>query len=209
MKQVKVTPPDWDLEQLQRFDYLIGADEVGRGPVAGPIYAAAVRMQMSDIMNFMGRVTDSKAMTEKQRLMAFPLCQQCTHSITWRPAAFINQHGIQPANEQIFVEAIQALLLPDTLVVVDGTIKLGMSCTMLVLPRAETISLTVAIASVLAKVTRDSYMAQVHLLYPQYDWGQNKGYGTPKHIAGLRQHGVTPEHRTMFVNTLLSTSKKT
>jgi len=137
-------------------------------------------MSREQIASFSGVVTDSKQMTERQREAMFALCLECPHHLAQRDAAFINQHGIQRPTP-----TYSSRQSGDACAKHAGrhrrTLSLDLPCDSVTLTKAESTSITVAIASVLAKVMRDRRMAELHKIHPHYDWEKNKGYGTPRH----------------------------
>jgi ribonuclease HII len=192
---------------------ICGLDEAGRGPLAGPLVAAAVVLPkdftfgkvMPDL-----RLNDSKKMNEKLREAAVPAIQQ--HALRVETAMIdvddINEKGIGWANKAIFCRLIE--LVAADLYVVDGNLNLEYELSAArwqrtqVLVQADTQVLAVMAASVIAKTTRDAYMRKLHLLYPDYHWLNNKGYGTRQHVEAIWQFGVTPYHRQQFVRTALA-----
>lgn len=189
---------------------VLGLDEVGRGAFAGPLVAAAV-MLPADVQYQLGKhallLRDSKTLNRTEReLMAERIAElaQTVRTVTISTAE-INEHGVGWANREAFRRLIEAIEAPAY--VVDGRVAPPVSAArasqVLVLPRADATVRAVAAASIVAKVSRDRLMRELHERWPLYGWTRNVGYGTPQHIAAIERYGTTPEHRTAFVRTAL------
>jgi ribonuclease HII len=186
-------------------------DEAGRGPLAGPLVAAAVILAPGfdparEFPNL--QLRDSKQMTYLQREQAFTLIKAKAqfYHVTQIEVAEINAYGIGWANRAIFERMIAAI--DADFFIVDGNLKLDVPVTrwgrVESRIRADESVAAVSAASVLAKVTRDRLMETLHERYPAYGWDRNKGYGTPGHIKALREIGPCPQHRVQFCQTALS-----
>lgn len=190
---------------------LCGMDEAGRGPFAGPLVAAAVIFPPTFVFAEAFPklpLRDSKKLSMRQREVLIE--KIISAALTWKvekiTVAEINELGLGWANRAVFERLIGAL--EADLYIVDGNLKLAdvgekrpkVRCVV----RADETDQTVSAASVIAKVTRDRIMHELHREYPQYGWIHNHGYGTPDHIAALRRYGATPHHRVQFVTTALS-----
>lgn len=174
-----------------------GVDEVGRGPLAGPVVTAAVVLKYDCELP---GVRDSKLMTDAARRRLLPLIiEQCvSFGVGIVEAAEIDRLNILQAT---FAAMRKSLDQVDAqAVIVDGSQSIP-NCTLTqqVLPKADNISLSVAAASVIAKVTRDDIMLNLDALYPQYGFGKHKGYATATHFAALDEHGPSPVHRNSFL----------
>ncbi len=193
-------------EALEAFDrrfirpgvtHLAGVDEVGRGALAGPVMAAAVVLPPDS--GLVG-VKDSKKLSEESREVFYSLiCDKALAvGIGIGTRELIDRDNILNATLFAMAEAIKKLDVKPDVVIVDGreTVK----CTAPVIPvvRGDDQSLSIAAASIVAKVTRDRLMRQLHETYPVYNFLKNKGYGTREHLNAISQHGVIPEHRTSF-----------
>ncbi|HVO44290.1 MAG TPA: ribonuclease HII [Aggregatilineales bacterium] len=188
-----------------------GLDEVGRGPLAGPLMAAAVIFPPGFVFTEAYpdlAFRDSKQLSRRQRdrvIQAIRDTAQCT-LVETIPVPEINLMGIGWANRVIFERLIMAV--DADRYVVDGRLKLSNLGRRA--PRVESkihadqIHQAVMAASILAKVERDRLMEKLHAEFPVYGWDHNRGYGTPAHIAALRAYGPCPYHRTQFVTTALS-----
>ena len=179
---------------------ICGIDEVGRGPLAGPVMAAAVIIpEESRGLEFWAQITDSKKLSAKKREMLFPLIQQ--HTI-WGlgecSAAKIDDLNIHRATLLAMKRAFDALhTMPDQ-ALVDGKFCPDIPCPAEAVIKGDNKHLEIAAASILAKVTRDALMKKLHEEFPHYGWNTNAGYGSQKHRDAILQHGITPHHRKSF-----------
>ena len=182
---------------------IAGLDEAGRGALAGPVVAAAVVFPPSsaDLLKQLSEVNDSKQLSAKKRAELFQIIQDTalTFGIGSKPACFVDRHGIIASTKQAMLDALQELSPPAEYLLIDGRIRLPRSP----LPqrsiiRGDSKSLSIAAASILAKVTRDKVMITLDAQYPEYGFAQHKGYGTVRHREALQQLGPTPEHRRTF-----------
>lgn len=196
----KQTVPHLEIEQsLKASGYALvaGVDEVGRGPLAGPVVTAAVVLKEGCSLP---GVRDSKLLTDaKRRLLVPEIIAQCeSYGVGIVDAAEIDRVNISQAT---FSAMRQSLKLVDAqAVIVDGSLSIP-DCDLYqhVLPKADNISLSVAAASVIAKVTRDDLMDGYDRSYPQYGFGSHKGYGSAAHFAALDKHGPCVIHRESFL----------
>ena len=185
------------------FVRVCGCDEAGAGPLAGPVYAAAVILaQGADIPG----LNDSKKLTEKKREALFPLIQQS--ALAWSVARVeaeeIDRTDILSARIRAMQLAIEGLSLRPDFALIDGNRDHGRSAAITVphwcVVKGDSISPSIAAASILAKVSRDRYVCRVlDPLYPQYQFARHKGYGTKLHYAMLDRYGPCPEHRMSFL----------
>lgn len=182
---------------------IAGVDEAGRGALAGPVVAAAVILPLHDVANLarLTQVNDSKQLTSNQRETLFALIQEM--ALTWGvgqvEAREIDQMGILPATKEAMRQAIMALNPAAGFVLVDGNVRLkNVAIPQQTIIRGDQLSLTVAAASIIAKVTRDRIMISQAKQYPAYQFEQHKGYGTPQHLNLLVQHGPSTIHRYSF-----------
>lgn len=180
-----------------------GIDEAGRGALAGPVVAAAVILPLRDPQKLrqLTPLNDSKQLTARQRDRCYDLI--LAHAVAWGvgsvPADVIDAIGILPATRQAMIAAVRQLSPAPTCLLIDGPLPLRQ----LALPqraiiRGDSHSLSIAAASILAKVSRDRAMQTLDSQYPLYGLAQHKGYGTPAHQAALAAHGPTPIHRHTF-----------
>ena len=175
--------------------YIVGVDEVGRGPLAGPVTAAAVRL---DPANLPLGLRDSKAMTATARDRMFDwLLEHATVSIAHATVEEIDQINILRASHLAMERAIAAL--PTDYALIDGNmIPRGLTCPAAAIIKGDAKSLSIAAASVVAKVTRDRLMVDLAQQHPQYGWDRNMGYPTKTHLQALLDFGITPFHRRSF-----------
>jgi ribonuclease HII len=182
----------WDVSGL-----IAGVDEAGRGPLAGPVLAAAVILD--DRQPIRG-LADSKKLSAKRRealfdeIRAKALC--C--SIAQSSVEEIDTLNILQATLLAMRRAVMGLRLPPKLVLVDGNRLPVLEIRAEAIVKGDATVPSISAASILAKVSRDRWCADYHQLFPQYGFDQHKGYGTADHLAALRQHGPCPEHRRTF-----------
>lgn len=174
-----------------------GVDEAGRGPLAGPVVAAAVIL---DDQRPIRGLADSKTLTALQRerlhdqIMAQALC--C--SIAQASVEEIDTHNILQATMLAMRRAVEGLRLKPVKVLVDGNRLPTLSILAEAIVKGDARIPAISAASILAKVHRDRWCEQFHLEYPQYGFAGHKGYGTAEHLAALRKHGACPQHRRSF-----------
>lgn len=182
----------WDDEGL-----IAGVDEAGRGPLAGPVVAAAVIL---DPEQPIAGLNDSKVLSEsaRERLFDEIMARAICSSLGQASVEEIDRLNILQASLLAMRRAVLGLRLPPRLVLVDGNRipVLPMRCEALV--RGDALVPAISAASIVAKVTRDRWCLRYHQSYPDYGFAQHKGYGTPQHLAALQAHGACPEHRRSF-----------
>jgi len=180
----------------QGYRMVAGVDEAGRGPWAGPVVAAAVVFQGRRIPR---GLDDSKKLTAMAREVAYgKIMTRALVGIGIADVATIDRINILQATLQAMRDAIRALpCLPD-LALVDGNRAPELDCAVRTMVEGDALSVSVAAASIIAKVTRDRIMCALEETCPGYDFRQNKGYGTPEHRAALERLGVSPHHRLSF-----------
>ena len=179
---------------------IAGTDEAGRGPLAGPVVAAAVIIPQNFPENLAKAINDSKQLSEKKRELLFPqIIECCIHGIAECSAQEIDRINILQASLLAMKRAVGLLNQQPHVVLVDGN-KSPAIPNMKNIPivKGDSKSLSIAAASILAKVTRDRLMKQLHEAFPHYGWEHNAGYPTQEHIAALAIHGITPHHRQSF-----------
>ena len=194
------------LSQLGQVS-IAGVDEVGRGPLAGPVVAAAVIFPQGV---FIPGVTDSKKLTPQKRELLFPLIKAKALSIglgLLSPKE-IDRINILQASLKAMEEAISRLKVKPDLVLVDGNRPLTLSCRQECLIQGDSRSHAVGAASIVAKVVRDKLMESWHPRFPQYNFFKNKGYGTAEHLLALKKYGVCPLHRLSFKGTISDEIRK-
>ena len=174
-----------------------GVDEAGRGPLAGPVVAAAVIL---DRKRFPKGLNDSKQLDEDTREELFPLIMQMAVAVGVGEASVgeIDLVNIRQATHLAMARAVRALQVPAVFALVDGNDAPALPCKCDTLVDGDARSVSIAAASIIAKVTRDRMMRRLHEEHPGYNWVRNKGYGTPEHYAGLKTCGVSIHHRRSF-----------
>ena len=185
------------------YALIVGVDEAGRGPLAGPVTAAAVALKRS---RFKNRIDDSKKLTASQRERAFKeIVEKCLFGIGMIDARMIDSVNIAVATRLAMEKAVSALinkLIPsqrnDIHILVDGQIKLVTHLPFTNIIRGDSKSKSIACASIIAKVTRDRIMSSYDKIYPQYGFLEHKGYGTEMHRLALQKLGPCPIHRIHF-----------
>lgn len=188
----------YEKELLEKgFKYICGVDEVGRGPLAGPVVCAAVIMPYDDIID---GVDDSKKLTAKKRekLSQEILKKAVACHISLIEPQIIDEINILEATKLCMKNAVEGLSLKPDFVITDGNMTLDISMPQMSIVKGDAKSYTIGCASIVAKVYRDKLMDELAEIYPQYDLASNKGYGTKKHIDGIKQFGITPIHRKSF-----------
>lgn len=182
----------------QHYRMLAGTDEAGRGPLCGPVYAAAVVLHPERPID---ELNDSKKLSAARRTLLFDVIQE--QALTWAiaacTAAEIDQYNILQASHIAMVRAIRALSVKPEHVLVDGNLlprTLQLPATAVI--KGDGRHSAIAAASVLAKVARDRYMADLCARFPGYGFSHNQGYPTPEHLIAIRAQGICPEHRRTF-----------
>jgi ribonuclease HII len=191
-------------KELTHLNYIAGIDEVGRGCLAGPVFSAAVILPKefeSDL------IKDSKKMSEKKRLQAFELIKEV--ALSWNYSfvepSIIDEINIQNATYLSMLNSINNLKVKPEHLLIDGDkfnadIDIDHTCVI----KGDNKYLSIAAASIVAKVLRDKYMKNLHKQYPIYNWESNKGYGSKEHIIKISENGVTEHHRKSFLKKILS-----
>ena len=181
--------------------YVCGVDEAGRGPLAGPVVAAAVILDRKRIPK---GLNDSKQLSEKAREELFPTITEWAVAVGVGEACVeeIDLVNIRQATHLAMARAVRALSVAAHYALVDGNDAPALPCKCNTLIGGDGISVSIAAASIIAKVTRDRIMTALHDAHPGYNWRSNKGYGTPDHYDGLKNHGVTIHHRRSFAPVL-------
>jgi ribonuclease HII len=174
-----------------------GVDEAGRGPLAGPVVAAAVILDRKRIPK---GLNDSKQLDEETREGLFPRIMEMAVAVGVGQADVgeIDLVNIRQATHLAMARAVRALSVAAEFALVDGNDAPALPCKCDTLVAGDARSVSIAAASIIAKVTRDRLMHRLHDEHPGYNWKNNKGYGTPEHYSGLRLHGVTVHHRRSF-----------
>ena len=184
------------------FAVVCGVDEAGRGPLAGPVYAAAVILP--DGLEDMG-INDSKKMTEKKREALYDIIVEnaTAYGIGFATEKEIDEINILNATFLAMRRAVEAMGVKPDLVLVDGNRKPGTGYEEMTLVKGDAKSISISAASILAKVSRDRYMKELAERHPEYKFEQHKGYGTKLHYEMIEQYGILPDHRRSFLKKIL------
>ncbi|PKU23777.1 ribonuclease HII [Telmatospirillum siberiense] len=192
--------PDFSLEHA--LDGTIcGIDEVGRGPLAGPVVAAAVILPDSLPEPLLRQLNDSKLLSAKKRDYLFDIIRDCAQvGLGEADVGEIDSINILQATFLAMRRAFDALLTQTSVdwALVDGNQRPPLPCRIQCVVKGDRKSLSIAAASVIAKVTRDRLMSSLALTMPGYGWDRNAGYGTAEHLAAIHNQGITPHHRRSF-----------
>ncbi len=197
--------PDYEFESIavnNGFTAVCGVDEAGRGPLAGPVYAAAVILPQGLAID---GLNDSKKLSEKKRELLYD--EITKNAVAWS-VAFATEQEIDEINilQATFLamkRAVESLTEKADYALIDGNRMPTLEIKGETVVKGDSRSMSIAAASILAKVTRDRFMLEVDKLYPQYQFSKHKGYGTKLHYEMLAQHGVSPVHRRSFLRKIL------
>lgn len=185
----------------QGFSAVCGIDEAGRGPLAGPVCAAAVILPPDcDIPG----LNDSKKLSEKKREVLFPVIQEkaLAFGIGWATAEEIDRVNILQATFLAMARAVEALPTPADYALVDGNRMPPLPIPGETIVKGDATSASIAAASILAKVSRDRLLRRLDEEHPEYGFAKHKGYGTKAHYEAIRKYGLLPEHRRSFLKNL-------
>ena len=179
------------------YKYICGVDEVGRGPLAGPVVCAAVIMPLDDLID---GVDDSKKLSEKKRENIAKLIREkaVALNICRVEPEIIDKINILEATKLCMKNAVEGLSVKPDYVITDGNMTLDISLPQKSIVKGDALSYTIGCASIAAKVFRDALMVEYAKQYPEYLFEGNKGYGSAQHIAAIKQHGLCPIHRRSF-----------
>jgi len=181
----------------RRTGPIAGVDEAGRGPLAGPVVAAAVILNRAKIPK---GLNDSKQLDAQTRDELFSQIMFSAIAVGVGEASVdeIDLINIRQATHMAMARAVRALAFPAAFALVDGNDAPALPCPCDTIVEGDAKSVSIAAASIIAKVTRDRMMRALHNSHPNYGWLTNKGYGTPEHLSALARHGPTPHHRRSF-----------
>lgn len=189
------------------YKYIAGVDEVGRGPLAGPIVAAAVvlDLKVNEDKDLILRANDSKKLSIACRKELSYIIKEkaVAYKIVGIDNKQIDEKGIGWCNNQIFIESCAGLKVKPDLVLSDGYKIKNFSGLNEFVIKGDTLSISIACASIIAKVYRDELMLQYHNEYPNYGFDRNVGYGTEQHVLAIKEHGMIPIHRKSFLKNIL------
>ena len=192
-------PPDFSHETAAQglgAQWIVGVDEVGRGPLAGPVTAAAVRLDPARIP---AGLADSKVLTERQRArIAIEIWATAEVCVAHATVAEIDEINILHASMLAMRRAIAGLAHVDFALIDGNRVPAGLPCAARAVIAGDALCLSIAAASIVAKVARDALMVDLAQQHPPYGWDANAGYPTPQHLRALLDFGVTPWHRRTF-----------
>ena len=191
----------WEIENsvhAEGFTVICGVDEAGRGPLAGPVCAAAVILPMD--LQIPG-LTDSKKLTDKKRRELFPIIKEkaIAYGIGLASHEEIDEINILQATYLAMERALAQLTVKPDIALIDGNRAKDFGLPVRTVVKGDSLSMNIAAASILAKVTRDDMMLELAEKYPEYGFEVHKGYGTKAHYEALRQHGASEIHRKTFL----------
>ena len=191
----------WEIENSyfeKGIQLICGVDEAGRGPLAGPVCAAAVILPANT--NIPG-LNDSKKLSDKRRRELFPIIQNVaiSYAVAFADHKEVDTRNILQATYLAMDKAIAQLSVKPDLVLIDGNRSKDFGLPVQTVIHGDSLSANIAAASILAKVTRDDYMLQVAKEYPEYSFEIHKGYGTKMHYQALEKFGPSPIHRMTFL----------
>ena len=203
----EIDVPDFSLEDnlgLAPAAIIVGVDEVGRGPLAGPVTVAAVFLNRKKITSDLSnKIDDSKKLSQKTRTI---LCRKIKEvadiGIGWASIKEIDEFNILEATMLAMQRAVMSLSQETTAdpdyILIDGNKAPKFNFPSKTIVRGDEKSISIAAASIVAKSERDAFMASLSTLYPGYGWEKNFGYGTQQHLAAIERHGITSHHRKSF-----------
>jgi|LSQX01.2.fsa_nt_gb ribonuclease HII len=183
-------------------ELIAGVDEAGRGPLAGPVYAAAVVLPKGIIIE---GINDSKKLTSQKRDTIYDIIieKALYYSIAYVDADEIDNINISKASIKSMYKAVINLNKKPEHLLIDGNdVKQNMSIPYTCIVKGDSLSISIAAASILAKVSRDRFIEEYDKEYPEYGFAKHKGYGTKEHMEAIRKHGITPIHRKTFLKNI-------
>lgn len=188
----------WEIEDSLGLRLICGVDEAGRGPLAGPVCAAAVILP--EHLQIPG-LTDSKKLTDKKRRELFPVIQEqaIAYGIGLASESEIDEINILQATFLAMRRALDQLTVRPEIALIDGNRETDFGLPVKTVVKGDSLSANIAAASILAKVTRDNIMVELARRYPEYGFEIHKGYGTKDHYEALRTYGPCPIHRKTFL----------
>lgn len=192
---------EFDSEVRNEYPIICGVDEAGRGPLAGDVYAAAVVFDADVIIE---GVNDSKKLSEKKRELLFEEIIKKAKAFCIATASVEEIENINILNAAMLAmkRAVEGLGLTPDLALVDGNKAPKLDCEVKTVVKGDATSMSIAAASILAKVARDRYMSELDEKYPEYQFKKHKGYGTKLHYEMLKKYGISDVHRPSFLKNL-------
>lgn len=196
---------NWDIEQAVKnegYKVICGCDEAGRGPLAGPVFAAAVILRENEDIP---GLNDSKKLTEKQREKLFDIIKEraVAYAIAKAEVQEIEDINILNASMLAMKRAIEQLDTRPEFALIDGNVARGFDIPARPVIKGDALSPSIAAASILAKVARDRYCTEMDKEYPMYGFAKHKGYPTKEHKAAVIKYGPSPVHRMSFLKKTL------
>ncbi len=198
---------DFSLTELTKEpEFICGVDEAGRGPLCGPVAAAAVIMPKGLIIE---GVNDSKKLTEKKREELFDIIikNAIAYSVVFEDEKTIDEINILNATLQAMEKAINSLSVKADFALIDGNRNKGITTPNKTIVKGDSLSHSIACASILAKVSRDRLLEKYDEEYPEYGFKNHKGYGTKAHYEAIEKYGILPIHRRSFLKKILEAKK--
>lgn len=182
--------------------YIAGIDEVGRGPLAGPVYASVVIMPAECIIE---GVNDSKKLSPAKRQELYKVIKENAIDCAtgWCDESVIDSINILNATYEAMRRAVNKLSVKPQVLLIDAVRIPGLNIFQVPIVKGDSLSFSIACASIIAKVERDKYMDELHIKYPAYNFISNKGYGTKEHIESIKKFGPCPAHRRSFIGGIL------
>ena len=193
----------WKYErEYASYAYVCGIDEVGRGPLAGPVVAGAVILPKDCEILY---VNDSKKLSQKKREELYDIIMEKAVAVGlgYATPERIDEINILQATYEAMREAISKLSVSPDILLNDAVTIPGVDCKQVPIIKGDAKSISIGAASIIAKVTRDRLMEDYDLIYPEYGFASNKGYGASAHIEALKKYGPTPIHRKSFIKNFL------
>ena len=197
---------DYEKEAMSKgYNVVCGIDEAGRGPLCGPVCAAAVILPVDCEIE---GINDSKKLSEKKREALFDVIKEkaIAYSVSMVDAKTIDEINILQATFLAMRTAVENLSVKADYALIDGNGKPGLSIAEETVIKGDAKSVSIAAASILAKVSRDRYMTEADKKYPEYQFAKHKGYGTKLHYEMIAEHGICEEHRRTFLKKILGES---
>lgn len=190
-------------DKYSDYEFICGVDEVGRGPLAGPVFTAAVILPKDCEILYLN---DSKKLSEKKREELFLEISEKAIAIgigSCTPEE-IDEYNIKQATRRAMLQAVQNLDVTPGLVLVDAETITGLDIRQMPIIKGDAKSVSIAAASIVAKVTRDHLMEEYDRIYPEYGFASNKGYGSAAHMQAIKEFGPCPIHRRSFIKNILN-----
>lgn len=200
-----------------KFKYIVGVDEVGRGPVAGPVYVASFFASEEDLVEIVSSapapIRDSKKLTENMRSKWFAFLEEkrkegkISYKVSSAKSFEIDRSGIAVCISECVRDSLERLvpkeLVQETLVLLDGGLRAPVHFAQKTIIKGDENEAAISLASIVAKVLRDKHMEDLHRKFPQYEFSSHKGYGTKKHMEAIQKYGPCEEHRISFLGNVL------